>query len=100
MRPNIFWNDCVTMKKLLEKENKNLEMFLKLKLLHRNGKCIEKQKFVIFAVGSLKNEPRIYRKVLDHDHVTGKIMGAAHSLCNLTRSGPYHTPIFFHNAQG
>ena len=44
--------------------------------------------------------PKKYRKVLDHDHVTGKIMGAAHSLCNLTRSGPYHTPIFFHNAQG
>ena len=41
-----------------------------------------------------------YRKVLDHDHVTGLIVGAAHSLCNLRRQGPYHTPIFFHNAQG
>ena len=45
--------------------------------------------------GQFLKEPRIYRKVLDHDPVSGKIMGAAHSLCNLTRSGPYHTPIFF-----
>ena len=41
-----------------------------------------------------------YRKVPDHDHLTGKMVGAAHSLCNLARSGPFHTPIFFHNAQG
>ena len=41
-----------------------------------------------------------YRKVVDHDHVTGLMVGAAHSLCNLRRQGPYHTPIFFHNAQG
>ena len=34
-----------------------------------------------------QNGNRNYRKFLDHDHVTGKIMGAAHSLCNLTRSG-------------
>ena len=52
MRPNIFWIGSLSMKKLLEKENKNLEMFLKLKLVHRNGKCIEKRKFVIFAVAS------------------------------------------------
>ena len=41
-----------------------------------------------------------FRKVMDHDHVSGKMVGAAHSIYNLTRSGPYHTPIFFHNAQG
>lgn len=40
------------------------------------------------------------RKVADHDHVSGKIHGAAHSLCNLQRKSPYYTPIFFHNAQG
>ena len=40
------------------------------------------------------------RKVMDHDHVTGKMVGAAHSICNLTRTGPFYTPIFFHNAQG
>ena len=40
------------------------------------------------------------KKVVDHDHVSGKIIGAAHSLCNFKRQAPFHTPIFFHNAQG
>ena len=40
------------------------------------------------------------RKVVDHDHATGKIVGAAHSICNLRRQPPSCTPIFFHNAQG
>ena len=41
-----------------------------------------------------------YRKVVDHDHISGKILGAAHSICNFKRQSPYHTTIFFHNAQG
>ena len=39
-------------------------------------------------------------KVRDHDHLTGKYRGPAHSKCNLTlRIDPYRTPIpiFFHN---
>ena len=40
------------------------------------------------------------KKVPDHDHVTGKMVGAAHLICNLFRTGGYHTPIYFHNAQG
>ena len=40
-----------------------------------------------------------FRKVADHDHVTGNFLGAAHSLCNLRRQ-PFKTPVFFHNAQG
>ena len=39
-------------------------------------------------------------KVVDHDHISGKIYGAAHSSCNFKRQNPYYTPIFFHNAQG
>ena len=50
--------------------------------------------------GFLKNESHLYRKVPDHDHVSGKLLGAAHLLCNLQRQGPYLTPIYFHNAQG
>ena len=45
-------------------------------------------------------ENHLYRRVPDHDHVTGKMMGAAHLICNLQRQGPYLTPIYFHNAQG
>ena len=40
------------------------------------------------------------QKVVDHDHVTGKMVGAAHRNCNLARDGGYYTPIYFHNAQG
>ena len=39
-------------------------------------------------------------KVRDHDHLTGKYRGPAHSKCNLTlRIDPFHTPvpILFHN---
>ena len=39
-------------------------------------------------------------KVRDHDHLTGKYRGAAHSKCNLSlRIDPFHTPvpILFHN---
>ena len=45
-------------------------------------------------------ESRMYKKVVDHDHVTGGKMQAAHSICNLHRQGPYHTPLYFHNGQG
>ena len=43
---------------------------------------------------------RLYKKVVDHDHVSGGKIQAAHSICNLQRQGPYLTPIYFHNAQG
>ena len=43
---------------------------------------------------------RLYKKVVDHDHVTGNIVQAAHSICNLQRQGPFRTPIYFHNAKG
>ena len=46
------------------------------------------------------NQSLRYRKVVDHDHVSGKIIQAAHSICNLQRQGPYLTPLYFHNAQG
>ena len=39
-------------------------------------------------------------KVLDHDHLTGRYRGPAHSDCNfLLQIRPYHTPIpvYFHN---
>ena len=39
-------------------------------------------------------------KVKDHDHITGKYRGPAHSKCNLLlKIMPYHTPVpvFFHN---
>ena len=43
-------------------------------------------------------------KVRDHDHLTGKYRGAAHSKCNIEegkkRTRHYQIPVFFHNLKG
>ena len=39
-------------------------------------------------------------KVRDHDHLTGKFLGAAHNLCNIKRPVVYQIPVFFHNFRG
>ncbi|VDI51898.1 Hypothetical predicted protein [Mytilus galloprovincialis] len=38
--------------------------------------------------------------VRDHDHITGKYRGAAHSKCNLAFQLPKFVPIVFHNLSG
>ena len=37
------------------------------------------------------------RKVLDHDHYTGKYRGAAHSICNLRYETQREIPVILHN---
>ena len=39
-------------------------------------------------------------KVRDHDHLTGKFRGAAHSKCNLLLRKTVKIPVFFHNFRG
>ena len=39
-------------------------------------------------------------KVKDHDHLTGKFVGAAHQSCNLNFKEPSFIPIVFHNLSG
>lgn len=41
-----------------------------------------------------------WRKVRDHDHVTGYYIGAAHNLCNKRRRVVFQIPIFIHNFRG
>ena len=50
--------------------------------------------------GEFDNSSYKMKKVVDHDHVNGINIQAAHSICNLQRQGPYRTPIYFHNGQG
>ena len=40
------------------------------------------------------------KKVRDHDHLTGKYRGAAHSHCNIQMRKMYKIPVFFHNFRG
>ena len=44
-----------------------------------------------------KNTFKLYHKVRDHCHYTGKFRGAAHSICNLRYKTPKEIPIVFHN---
>ena len=44
-----------------------------------------------------KNAFKLYHKVRDHCHYTGKFRGAAHSICNLRYKTPKEIPIVFHN---
>ena len=45
---------------------------------------------------------RVSHKVRDHDHLTGKYRGAAHSICNINceQKSSSFIPIFFHNVSG
>ena len=40
---------------------------------------------------------KLYHKVRDHCHYTGKCRVAAHSTCNLRHKTPKETPVIFHN---
>ena len=44
-----------------------------------------------------KNTFKLYHKVRDHCHYTGKFRGAAHSICNLRYKTPKEIPVVFRN---
>lgn len=41
-----------------------------------------------------------YDRVIDHDHITGKILGVSHNKCNLNRKEPKKIVTFAHNFSG
>ena len=49
---------------------------------------------------SFDGEHADWRKVHDHDYVTGYYIGDAHDLCNRQRNVIYDVPVFFHNLRG
>ena len=51
----------------------------------------------IRRINENKNVFKLYHKVRDHCHYTGKFRGAAHSICNLRYKTPKEIPVVFHN---
>ena len=53
---------------------------------------MECKKFVTYATVF-----KLYHKVRDHCQYTGKFMGAAHSICNVSYKTPKGIPVVFYN---
>ena len=44
-----------------------------------------------------ESEFRLYQKVRDHCHYTGRFRGAVHNICNLRYKVPKEIPVVFYN---
>ena len=54
-----------------------------------------KKSFVLIVIKKMKF--KLYKKVRDDYHYTGKFRGAAHSICNLNYKVPQEIPVKIHN---
>ena len=81
----------------------NYEKKEMIPLTDEETKFYEKQKVCYICekkISTDKNDEntfKLYHKVRDHCHYTGKFRGAAHSICNLRYKTPKEIPIVFHN---
>ena len=72
-------------------------------LTDKENKSYEKQKVCYICKKEFstdendKNAFKLYHKVRDHCHYTGKFRGAAHSICNLRYKVPKKIPVVIHN---
>ena len=64
----------------------------------KNRKCLKRQKSAAFAKEHKYTNNKLFSKVKDHCHYTGKYRGAAYSICNLKYSIPKKIHVVFHNA--
>ena len=84
--------------KIIDCEKKEM-----IPLTDKENKSYEKQKVCYICKKEFstdendKNAFKLYHKVRDHCHYTGKFRGAAHSICNLRYKTPKEIPIVFHN---
>ena len=77
-------------KEMISLTNKEIKFYEKQKVCYICEKkfCDDKNK---------KSEYKLYHKVRDHCHYTGKFRGVAHNICNLRHNVPKEIPIVFHN---
>ena len=72
-------------------------------LTNEKRKSYEKQKVCFICEKEFstdknnEKEFKLYHKVRDHCHYTGKYRGAAHNICNLHYKIPKEIPVVFHN---
>ena len=62
----------------------------------KNATYVEKS-FVISFAKKQKKRFKLYKKVRDHCHFTGKFRGAAHGICNLHYKVPRKIPVKIQN---
>ena len=77
-------------KDMIPLTDKEIESYEKQKVCH-----ICKIKFCYNK--NEKNKFKLYQKVRDHCHYTGKFRGAAHSICNLRYKVQREIPVIIHN---
>ena len=84
--------------KIIDCEKKEM-----IPLTDKENKSYEKQKVCYICKKEFstdendKNAFKLYHKVRDHCHYTGKFRGAAHNICNLRYKTPKEIPAVFHN---
>ena len=104
--------DCYTGKDCMERFGKDLREHA-MKIINyekkesitqtdQENKSHEKQKVCYICKKEFstdeddKDALKLYHKIKDHCHYTGKFRGAAHSICNLRCKAPKEIPVVFH----
>jgi hypothetical protein len=96
-----FGKDCAFMlvKELLDLEpllHAEIMENIPMKISDEEQECFDKATYCHICMKKFEDGT----KVRDHNHLSGRYMGAAHSNCNLNRKEPRRIKLFAHNLQG